>query len=148
MTEITVMSPEPSDPMQALALAQTNALQHLSETKADKAEVAELRTANRQLEEHCAYLQAEMHYLHHQRDYWSVQALLDAVGETASSQEKKKLGNILTDLSKEMGIPKDWRKDDRFKKGLGVYHPFVCKEFCRRMSVPAPPAIKIAKDPR
>lgn len=150
MSEIVVMpseSPAPADPMQALALAQSNALQFLSETKADKKEVAELRVANRQLEEQCAHLQAQMHQVNHSRDYWTVQALLSAVGERANSVEKQKIGNRLTALSNEMGIPKQPRPDDRFGS-IGAYHPFVCKEFCERTSTPPPPAIKFAKDPR
>ena len=151
MSEVVVLNQHslpPEDPAQALMVAQTNYLQHLDKVKADKKEVDELRVANRRLEEYCSHLQAEMHQIHHQRSYWSVQALLDAVGQRASSTEKQRLGNQLTALSKELGIPKDRRPDDRFPKGLGVYHPFVCKEFCKRTSTPAPPAIEHAQDPR
>ncbi len=162
MTEIVVMRPEDdgrANPMQKLALAQSDALEWLSQTKADKKEVADLRAANRQLEdelrvahrqleEQCAHVQAQMHQVHHQRSYWSVQALLNEVGQEANSEEKKALGRQLTQLSEELGIPKEWRPDDRWKKGLGVYHPFVWKEFCKRTNTPPPPAIKLAKDPR
>ena len=150
MSEIVVMPSNalaPADPMQALALAQSNALQFLSETKADKKEVAELRVANRQLKEQVAHQQAQIHQLHHNRDYYTVQALLSAVGEEASTTEKQAIGVELTRLSKELGIDKGTRPDDRFGS-IGTYHPFVCKVYCERTSTPPPPAIKFSKDPR
>jgi len=152
MNEIVVVPPEvvgPEDPMQALALAQTQALNFLHKTKADKKEVDELRVANRLLEEQCSQLHAQMHQVHHLTHYWTVVALLTALNEERDLEERKAMGRELKAIGQELGIALEKRPDDRWKNGsVNTYHPFVCREYCRRNKIPAPPAIKHAKDPR
>jgi hypothetical protein len=126
----------------------SGALAFLDEKKADKAEVLELAQENRKLKAQCAKLHQSMQSLNHQRDYLSVQALMSALYIKWDSEKKKSIGRELTKLSKELGIPKDWREDDRFEKGLGVYHPFVCHEFCEKNEFPIPPVLHLVVDPR
>jgi hypothetical protein len=129
------------DPMQALAVAQTKALQHLADTKADKREVV-------RLEAQVADLENQLHFVHHNREYLTVVALQGQTNATFSSEERKKVGLALTALSQEMKIPKQMRKDDRFPKGVGTYHPYVCRQWCVERGWPLPPILKFAKDPR
>ena len=57
----------PTDPMQALVVAQNNALEHLARTKADKREVV-------RLEAQVADLESQLHFVQHNRDYLTVVA--------------------------------------------------------------------------
>ena len=119
----------------ALVVAQTNALRHLADTKADKREVS------------LADLEP-LHFVHHNREYLTVVALEGHTKASFSTAERKKAGNELTALSVEMQIPKQMRKDDRFPKGVGSYHPFVCRQWCENRGWPLPPILKFAEDPR
>lgn len=130
-----------ADPMQALVVAQTNALRHLADTKADKREVV-------RLEAQVADLESQLHFVHHNREYLTVVALEGHTKASFSTAERKKAGNELTALSVEMQIPKQMRKDDRFPKGVGSYHPFVCRQWCENRGWPLPPILKFAEDPR
>ena len=126
----------------------SGALAFLDEKKADKAEVLKLQQENRVLEAECAKLHQSMQLLNHQRSYLSVQALMVALYVEWETEEKKAIGKELTKLSQELGIPKQWRPDDRFPKGLGVYHPFVCHQFCEKNEFPIPPVLHLVVDPR
>ena len=147
---VTPYNPEEGglDPVNQALTGIASALAHLNTNKADRSEVLSLQSANRKLEAKCAELESQMHFLHHGREYWTVQALVSAIGVTAGKQEKQDAGSHLTRLSTEMGIPKIMRPDDRFPKGVGTYHPFVIKRFCEMHEIAMPLPIKFAKDPR
>ena len=136
------------DPVNQALTGIASALAHLNTNKADRSEVLSLQSANRKLEAKCAELESQMHFMHHGREYWTVQALVSDIGVTASAQEKRDAGTQLSQLSIEMGIPKTMRPDDRFPKGVGAYHPFVIKRFCELQELQMPLPVKYAKDPR
>lgn len=129
------------DPMQALAVAQTKALQHLADTKADKREV-------RRLEAQVAELTGELHFMHYHRDYLTVVALEGYTNASFDEKERNLVGRQLTKLSEDMFIPKQMRKDDRWRKGVGSYHPYVCRQWCVERGWPLPLILEFVKDPR
>ena len=65
-----------------------------------------------------------------------------------SSDDRQRVGQQLSALSREMQIPKQMRKDDRFPRGVGSYHPYVCRQWCVERGWPLPPILKFAEDPR
>ncbi|NDC12408.1 MAG: hypothetical protein EBZ88_08180, partial [Actinobacteria bacterium] len=65
----------------------------------------------------------------------------------AKFQDRGKIGQALSALSRELGIDKRLRPDDRFGS-IGTYHPFVCRVFCERHGYPLHPVLKQALDPR
>ena len=93
-----------------LLVAQTNALQHLAQTKADKREVVRLE-ARADLESHASFRSKQS----------SVVAFEGHTKASFSSDDRQKVGQQLSALSREMQIPKQMRKDDRFPRGVGSY---------------------------
>ena len=131
----------PADPMEALTVAHTHALRYLAETKADKREVA-------RLEAQVADLESQLHFVQHNREYLTVVALEGHTKASFSSDDRQRVGQQLSALSREMQIPKQMRKDDRFPRGVGSYHPYVCRQWCVERGWPLPPILKFAEDPR
>ena len=131
-----------ADPVfQALFVAQNNALAKLAESKADKREVV-------RLEAQVADLESQLHFVQHNREYLTVVAFEGHTKASFSSDDRQRVGQQLSALSREMQIPKQMRKDDRFPRGVGSYHPYVCRQWCVERGWPLPPILKFAEDPR
>ena len=124
--------------MEALALAQTNAITHLETTKADKRDVEKLQAE-------LSKMANEVHYINHNRHLLTVIALSGYLGVTFTSNNK--VGKELTAKSSELMIGRAKRADDRYGF-VWSYHPYVCKLWCIAKGYPLPPILTFAEDPR
>ena len=128
----------PADPMEALALAQTNAIRHLENTKADKRDVE-------RVEAEMSKMAREMQYIKHNRHCLTVVALAGYLGITFD--DNNAVGRQLSAKSRELNIEIKPRTDDRFGT-VGSYEPYVCKLWCIEKGYPLHPVLDYAEDPR